>query len=226
MGYLVIILLIILFVWWFLSQKRTTRNNRIPPNATKKLPPASHEYLNSTSVINSRISHPINKIQDSSSPVKDTATPDKSLLEKYAESVQKPQDCSGGSLPNMLRLSANDFLRRYKAGERCFSKVDLTGENLEGIYIIGVDLKGAILRKTNLSHGAILSSDLTGADLSEANLSYASLVCSNLSRANLSHTKLIETDLSSADLSFSILGGVDMSSAIFYETKMEGIESS
>ncbi len=223
MIYILIALLIILLAWYLLAQEGVTINNKTLGNYEKKLPFDSGELVSSKSVNSSNLLSPADNIQESNAVEIDANTSGKSLLRGYANSIQSMH---GATEINTLRLSADDFLRRYNAGERCFNEVDLTGASLQGLYIIGVNLRGAVLRKACLSRSSFLASDLAGADLREADLSHTSFVGSNLSNSNLSYATLIETDLTSADLSHSLLQGIDISRAIIYQTKMEGINPS
>lgn len=60
----------------------------------------------------------------------------------------------------MQRLTAKELQRRYRAGERRFANVDLSGESLRGMNLKGIDLSGADLSRT----------DIRGTNFSEANL--------------------------------------------------------
>jgi uncharacterized protein YjbI with pentapeptide repeats len=60
----------------------------------------------------------------------------------------------------MQRLTAKELQRRYRAGERNFANVDLSGESLRGLNLKGIDLSGADLSRT----------DIRGTNFSEANL--------------------------------------------------------
>lgn len=60
----------------------------------------------------------------------------------------------------MQRLTAKDLQRRYRAGERNFARVDLSGESLRGINLKGIDLSEADLSRT----------DICGTNFSKANL--------------------------------------------------------
>jgi hypothetical protein len=78
---------------------------------------------------------------------------------------------------------AREFIRRYKEGERDFSKADLSEANLSGADLSESNLSGADLSKTNLR----------GADLEEADLSEADLRGANLNKAKLSSEQLAAT---------------------------------
>jgi hypothetical protein len=82
-------------------------------------------------------------------------------------------------------LSAKELIEKYQAGQRDFSKLDLSGvelswQNLPGILLQGSDLYGAKLAGTVLTHA-----DLTGANLAHADLGRAELTGANLAGADL-----------------------------------------
>ncbi|MEM9070641.1 MAG: pentapeptide repeat-containing protein [Myxococcota bacterium] len=84
-----------------------------------------------------------------------------------------------------MRLSPNELLRRYQAGERDFEGARLLGESLRGFDLRGVSLRGA---------------NLAGADLVGANLDGADLRGASLRGANLAKTSLRDANLTDADL--------------------------
>ena len=82
-----------------------------------------------------------------------------------------------------------------------------------------VSLRGADLRKINLSHADLTGANLSGADLSEANLSEANLSGALLFRANLRDTilsgaNLSDTILKAAILEEALLRGANLKDAI------------
>jgi len=105
--------------------------------------------------------------------------------------------------------------------------------------LIGIDKKGANVRRVNLDvvaglSGASLSdadlsgvnrshADLSHADLSGANLSYADLSHADLSGANLSYADLSHADLSHAGLSGANLSGAKLSHANLIGADLRGV---
>lgn len=81
-------------------------------------------------------------------------------------------------------MNREDLLKRYSAGERDFSCVNLRHSDLRGVDLrgaelrhanfSGADLRGANLSDANLRHSDLRGADLRGADLSGANIDYAS----------------------------------------------------
>src|SRR5258708_6622489 len=131
----------------------------------------------------------------------------------------------------------NQWKREYfdeNADKRAyFFDADLSGMNLEGVYLEEVSLRyanlsGAKLKGADLSVSSLVGADLSGADLSGAtlegtdfsiaDLSGANLSGANLSMADLSRANLSQANLSGAELRGTILGDVDLSVAKGLET--------
>lgn len=142
--------------------------------------------------------------------------------------------CSrGDSAPVLIRLMADELIRRYAAGERHFinanlrcamlaksalsevtlSRAKLSGANLIEANLIGADLTAADLSEANLSGVSLNKANLVRTNLTKANLGCADLRGANLSKANLSEACLCEADLRGANLSFAELRGSDLSKA-------------
>jgi hypothetical protein len=81
-------------------------------------------------------------------------------------------------------------------------KLDVSGQNLQGITLMNFNLRGS-----NLSQARICEANLCGANLSEADLCEAQLIWADLRQADLSGACLDKTDLRGADLSWASLGG-------------------
>lgn len=120
----------------------------------------------------------------------------------------------------LTRLSAEELLARYAAGERDFSsfnlqKVSLVGADLRGTIfhqsdLRGADLSSADLRGSSLSGAALCRTRFDGADLScadcvEANFSRASFSGARMAGSNLSWANFLEANLRDADLSWASL---------------------
>lgn len=122
-------------------------------------------------------------------------------------------------------MEAGELLSRYRAGERCFSEVDLRLANLRQCKLSGVDLRRANLNEADLRGADLSSSILEYANLSYANLSQANLTWSNLSQANFSQAMMASANLSRAsafmarfnraNLSHANLQNADISEAGF-----------
>ncbi|MEH2072933.1 MAG: pentapeptide repeat-containing protein [Nostoc sp.] len=86
-------------------------------------------------------------------------------------------------------MNAKELLRRYAAGERDFSGVDLKGANLSGVSrSFDVDAYAEPYRQgitSDLSRINLSGADLTQTDLRGVNLEGANLSNANLTRADL-----------------------------------------
>ncbi len=143
-------------------------------------------------------------------------------------------------------ISAEEFLQRYKEGERDFTGVNLAGVNLSGktlesnvslsqanlsnanlanakliqVNLIGANLQGANLNSTNLQSADLIGANLSGANLTKATLYYARLIQANFSQANLSEAKLDKANLTTANLSRANLTQASLSSANLTEADL------
>lgn len=102
------------------------------------------------------------------------------------------------------KMTAEELLKRYQAGERDFRGVNLSEEILLWSNLSGANFRGANLRGTNFNWANLSGVDLTAADLSEADLAWA----------NLSKADLREANLSGANFSAASFNGADCSNAI------------
>ncbi|MFB2973012.1 pentapeptide repeat-containing protein [Aerosakkonema sp. BLCC-F183] len=128
-------------------------------------------------------------------------------------------------------MQVQDFLARYKQGERDFAHIDLSGAILTGVNLQDLDLTGANLTGANLSwsflsrsklHGACLrQADLRHANLTGANLNQAILSGANLTKADLRLANLQETDLNWAVLEEADLSGADLQGAKLDQSNLE-----
>jgi len=135
------------------------------------------------------------------------------------DDVEADDDTSARS-SQLSAVDAKELLRRYKAGERDFTginlaRVDLTSTNLDGALLIEANLSGTNLNKAKLQVARLLQANLNKADLSEANLYQA-----DLTAANLSGAILIQADLSSANLPAANLSGAILMQANLYQADL------
>ncbi len=113
------------------------------------------------------------------------------------------------------KITTDELLARYNAGERDFAGVEIlriVGEigerdgvdgqitGLEGAELRGINLRGANLEKLNLSGADLTEADLFGAYLGEAGLVKTILRNTNLFSANLTNARLQCADLTGADM--------------------------
>ena len=132
-------------------------------------------------------------------------------------------------------MKAEDVLKRYAAGERTFTGInlseanlsgaDLSQANLSGGNLSVANLSGANLGETNLSRAKLNVAKLSGAHLTKANLSeailnVANLTLADLTGADLSQASLVRAELGRADLSSANLGRANLSGADLKDAKL------
>ncbi|MBD2100347.1 pentapeptide repeat-containing protein [Leptolyngbya sp. FACHB-261] len=142
---------------------------------------------------------------------------DKVAVDTAAALMEASWCASGEARTLLIRLTTDELLRRYAAGERNFSNANLRSARLSQCSLVGVNLSYAKLGWANLSQACLRGADLTAADLSEACLSGAYLHQACLTRTNLSRSNFSEADLSGADLSKATLSG-----ALLEKTNLSG----
>ena len=118
------------------------------------------------------------------------------------DSSQKSQEAA---------VTAEEFWKRYKDGERDFT----------GINLAGVDLSGKTLdSNVSLSQANLSSANLANAKLTGVNLIGANLQCANLNSTNLQNADLIEVNLSGANLTKVILYSARLIQANFSQANL------
>ncbi|MCL1464610.1 pentapeptide repeat-containing protein [Argonema galeatum] len=123
-------------------------------------------------------------------------------------------------------MQVQDFLARYKQGERDFAHIDLSGAILTSVNLQDLDLTGANLTGANLSWSFLSRSKLHGACLRQADLRHATLAGANLNQAILSGANLSKGDLrfahlQEADLNWAVLEEADLSGADLQGAKLD-----
>lgn len=132
-------------------------------------------------------------------------------------------------------MDVREILKKYAAGERDFSGLNLAEVNLSGVHLSGANLSevnlsvanlsGANLSGANLSRAKLNVARLSGANISKANLIQASLNVTNLiradlRRANLTQAALIRAELIRAELSGATLKEANLSGADLREAAL------
>ncbi|MCB9595838.1 MAG: DUF2169 domain-containing protein [Sandaracinaceae bacterium] len=122
-----------------------------------------------------------------------------------------------------------------------FRERDLTGADLSGLALEGVDFTLALMESVNLSgaeargaclDGAVLAhadlsgAILAGANLRGANLGGANLTGADLTGANLDGATLFKSDLTDACLDEAVLGGALFHETSFKRTQLRGVHLS
>jgi len=107
-------------------------------------------------------------------------------------------------------ISIGGFL---KTVGKFLSGVDLSGAKLSGVDFIGADLSGAKLMGTDFIGANISRANFTGADLTDAVFSRADFSRADFSRTNLTGANLIGANLISTNLGGANLSNADLSGA-------------
>jgi len=110
-------------------------------------------------------------------------------------------------------MQVQNFLERYRQGERNFTNIDLSGVNLKGANLRDINLTNANLTGANLSWASLNQAKFTGANLHQADLRSALLSNADFNRAILSRAKLNKVDLRLATLQEADLNWADLSDA-------------
>ena len=92
-------------------------------------------------------------------------------------------------------MTAEELLERYAAGERDFSRVDLSGVNLEEVCLDGINLEGANLSRTLFFHSTLRKAILRNANLEGADLSITVLDEADFGGANLKNCRTLECSM-------------------------------
>jgi hypothetical protein len=103
------------------------------------------------------------------------------------------------------KMTAEELIQRYKAGQRDFRGVNLSEEILLWADLRGANFSGSILRGTNFNWANLSEVDLTAADLRDADLAWANLKKADLREANLSGANFSAASLKGADWSRAIM---------------------
>lgn len=99
----------------------------------------------------------------------------------------------------IIVMSTEELLKRYAAGEREFTGIDLSEVDLSGVNLAGADLSGANLLGTDLS-----VANLSGVNLSNAKLDLANLTGANLEGANVTSASILAANLTNVNLKGTI----------------------
>lgn len=123
-------------------------------------------------------------------------------------------------------MEIQEFIARYKQGERNFTGVDLSGAILTGINLQDINLTGANLTGANLSWSFFNHAQLANACLRQADLRHVTFANANLSQAILGGVNLTKADLrfanlQNSDLNWAVLEQADLTSADLQGAKLD-----
>lgn len=139
--------------------------------------------------------------------------------------------------PGSRRISANELLAMYAAGQRDFQGCDLSGESLAGHHLDQIILTDATLIDVRLDGASLCFANLQRANLTAAHLHRVNLLDADLSESVLKDVSaegammiganLTKSDLRSANLNYCAMAGVcldgaDLSGAELVATNLSG----
>jgi uncharacterized protein YjbI with pentapeptide repeats len=129
------------------------------------------------------------------------------------QAVPEPKKIIENAETLSKRKVVEAFLARYTAGERSFTKIDLSEADLSGINLTLADLQESQLIWANLQEASLYHVNLLGAKLRHANLRGAKLRSANLQGADFLNADLSETDLTWSNLTGANLTGANLTDA-------------
>lgn len=121
-------------------------------------------------------------------------------------------------------MQLQNFLERYRQGERNFINIDLSGVNLTGANLQNINLTNANLSGANLSWASLNQAKFTGANLHQADLHNSLLNNADFNQAILSRAKLNKVDLRLATLREADLNWADLSGANLSGTELQNAQ--
>lgn len=109
------------------------------------------------------------------------------------------------------------------------ARADLSGRDLQGIYLNGKRLTGAVLREADLEKANLSSARMARADFTGARLGHAVLICTVLEHATLINAHLEGANLASAhargaQFPGAVLAGADLSNADLRQADLLGAD--
>ncbi len=110
--------------------------------------------------------------------------------------------------------------RRYIAGERNFTSIDMKDFSLHDFFLVDINLSSGNLEGANLAGAYLINSNLSHANLERVRLNQSRLIKANLSNANLRNATLVNVDLTSANLTGADLTGADLTGAVLIDTNL------
>lgn len=129
----------------------------------------------------------------------------------------------------LKKIFFGDLIRRYRAGERDFSKVSVetaSGEmrTWQQGQFKGLDLSGIILRHSSIRWISIYMDGviLRGADLTDVDLGESNFEGADLSHAILRKTRFFQSVFSGANLSGADLTGAALVESRFFGANLSG----
>ena len=116
--------------------------------------------------------------------------------------------------------------RQIKPERDAKFRLELSGANLAGIYLVNANFAEANLRGADLSDAQFEGGNVSGASFWDTNLTGANLKCGDLSHATFWDTDLSCANLNLGDLSGASIGRTDFRNSGLRRTKRSGTEFS
>ncbi|MEH1943332.1 MAG: pentapeptide repeat-containing protein [Nostoc sp.] len=113
------------------------------------------------------------------------------------------------------RVTVEEFLRRYAAGERDFQQILLEYADLSGAELKGISLRGAQFSYVNLSSIKLRDCDL------RAEFIYCNFTDTNIESCDLERARFFDCDLRGANIRLC-----DVSSTAFTRVNLQGVTRS
>jgi uncharacterized protein YjbI with pentapeptide repeats len=123
--------------------------------------------------------------------------------------------------PEPPPLWTRQLVEHRAAQGESFENQNLSGLDLSRLTLKGLDFSGANLSDTSLKESVIAESNFTGANLTSANLTQADAVQANFTSAALAGAKLEKADFTRADFTTATLAGADLTGAVLDEAILE-----
>ena len=121
-------------------------------------------------------------------------------------------------------MDIKELKKRYVAGERDFTGVDLSRLSMISINLSGADFSNANLRSANLANANLKNTNLSHTNLKFANCNRANFLQANLSNANLESATLLGANLEEANLSYANLKHTYLDGANFKNANLNGVD--
>jgi uncharacterized protein YjbI with pentapeptide repeats len=124
----------------------------------------------------------------------------------------------------LARVDSAGWRSGFGFGELALDGIDLTGEDLVGIWVLRTSLRGVVFRDAVLGFAVMNSTDLRGANFHRAFLYHAMLTHNDFSHANLGGADCGEADLRYNNFSGANLRGALLSGANLIGSNLSGAD--
>jgi uncharacterized protein YjbI with pentapeptide repeats len=121
-----------------------------------------------------------------------------------------------------VAMNAEEFLQRYKDGERNFSGVDLQGAELGHAVFEDVDLSNSNLENANLRWTELGNVNLSGSNLRNIYLEGAQWYRLRIREVNMSGAQLDHTNIENCDLTASVFNSLYAFQSCMDECELAG----